>query len=138
MGFDSEHNWGSIHFNLKRKNVYGGDRGNISLSISGLDSFEEIKENVEVILWTTKYSWVSIKCKRDCAEMIKTIDNFLKPLLLTNSIDDFKKQEPMTIENFEMTMKKLMNNLETQSIDYKEELINTLEKTLEQLKNEKD
>jgi len=136
LGFDyGDHSWGSTFYELKRKDIYGGRRKELSLSIKGLDCYDEIPEEVTVSLWLDDGSWISSSCKRECSEMIKTIEGILKPLLLTNSIDDFNTQSKMNIENVDVYLNNIMNTLDTQSKDFKGELINTLEKTLETLKS---
>lgn len=107
-----------IGYQLKRKSIYGHKATNIILSFFGLDSFVK-KDTVDVCLSTGDYSYISITCKRDETEIIKSIDSILKPLLLTESINNIETSKNMEVENVDIILNQLNN------LDFKTQHINT-------------
>lgn len=135
LGFKSK---GEAMFILDRKNVYNGRREDVVLHVNGLEymgSDKELSKTVSLILYTDNYSWVEIKnIPRNPDDIIRNIDGILKPLFLFDSAHDLKKSEEFTAQNFDIVMKKVVNFTSVQEASYKEELIKSLEKTLETLK----
>ena len=86
LGFESSYNM----FTYKPKDIYGGNTTEITLQILGLSDcgYQDtlnLKET-EIILWTSSYSWVTTKVKRDFKSIKEGIDSILKPLLVAESI----------------------------------------------------
>ena len=105
----------------------------IELEIQNLDSMSEIKEDIEVkLLFETK--WLSVKCKRNVYDIIKTIEGLLYPILLLNTTSLISLTDKFTPQNIEMTEKKI-SGFDVKSKEIKDELIEKLEKTLKVLKD---
>ncbi len=118
LGFKSA--GGKETYKLKDKNIYGFQTSNIEISIWGLDSFNDVfdkkkpADEVEVVIWTGDWSWISHKCKRNVEDIKKGIDGLLKPLLATDAVTLMLRSEKMkTVEDFDIVLRKLHANLDT-------------------------
>ncbi len=108
-------------FELNRKSIYDYQATNISLSFRGLDCWNDIPETVDVILWVDNFSFFSSTCKRDATEIIKTIDSLLKPLLVTESINNIKTSDKLTMSDIDVKLNKIIN-LDIKQTDVKQYL----------------
>jgi hypothetical protein len=135
IGFEST---GQSNYILKRKNIYGGDREKICIYVSGLEieyGGKELSKTIDIVLWRGDSSWVSVKnIKRHPDYIIPEIDALLKPLFLVNSADDFKKSEELTFKNIDVVMEQLLGDYSIGTQNVKDQLIKSLEETLEKLK----
>jgi hypothetical protein len=120
LGFkhDGSH-WNSSYFEYNKKSIYGHQLTDVSLSISGLDAFNELKEMVNIILHLEPGSWVSSKCKRTVEDMIKTIDGLLKPLLVTEAVSHIQTSDKMKTSDVDIILNQL-KDLDAQSTDIKD------------------
>jgi hypothetical protein len=123
-------------YTYKNKDVYGGNTTNVMLTFNGLDdckSYNPInKEEVSIMLWTSDYSWIETKVKRNFKDLQKGIDSLLKPLLLSESIQLLSIENKLKQSNIDIDIKGIdMNNLSLQSQEYK----NTLKQKLQDILN---
>lgn len=93
------------YFELKDKNIYGFKSSNFSISFSGLDTWDNsgkdkkgnitfnIPKTITIYLHTGSYSWIEVKVKRNVEDIKKGIDSLLKPLYLTDGVDNIKRAE---------------------------------------------
>ncbi len=122
LGFNySGTNWGSSYFEYNKKSIYGHQLTDVSLSISGLDSFSELKEMVDINVHLGYSSWVSSKCKRTVEDMIKTIDGLLKPLFVAEAASHIKTSDKMTTSNVDIILNQV-KGLDVQKTDIKDYL----------------
>lgn len=136
QGFKSDGNhWGGIEgFCLELKNIYGGKSNKIQITISGLDYINEISETVDISLWTSSYSWISQTVKRDAVEIIKAINSIVKPLLLTDGINNVNESDKYNVEKFTASINEFdLGSLTKYSKEYKHELKEKLQQILETL-----
>ncbi len=130
--YDGSH-WDSrSYFEYNKKSIYGHQLTDVSLSISGLDSFNELKEMVHINLHLGEGSWVSSKCKRTVEDMIETVDGLLKPLLVTEAVSHIQTSDKMKTVNVDMILNQL-KGIDIQKSDIKDylksqllEIVNTL------------
>jgi hypothetical protein len=109
MGFKCED---SEYFYLDRKRIYKYQTTNIKMSIYGLDPMgrgffsndDKLKKEVTVVLHTGDYSWTEVKAKRNVEEIKSAVDSMLKPLLLSEGVENIvtsdKMDDPTDIEIF--------------------------------------
>lgn len=71
-------------YELDQKNIYGKE-SDISLTFSGLNSFNKVSEYVEISYSVSWGSWVSVKVKRNVEDIKKGINSILKPLFLSDA-----------------------------------------------------
>jgi len=133
LGFkhDGSH-WNSSYFEYNKKSIYGHQLTDVSLSISGLDSFNELKEMVHINLHLGEGSWVSSKCKRTVEDMIKTIDGLLKPLLVTEAVTHIQTSDKMKTSDVDIILNQI-KGIDIQKTDIRDhlksqllEIVNTL------------
>jgi hypothetical protein len=118
--FDGSNNNYS-HFIYNKKSIYGHQLTNISVSIYGLDSFNELKETVKIIVDTGDYSWISSTCKRTVEDMIKTIDSLLKPLLVTEAVSHINTADKMEFGDVDIILNRI-KGINIQKTDIKDYL----------------
>jgi hypothetical protein len=122
LGFNySDTNWDSSYFEYNKKSIYGHQLTDISLSIVGLDAFNELKENVDINVHLGDNSWVSSKCKRTVEDMIRTIDGLLKPLLVTEAISHIQTSDKMKTSDVDIILNQI-KGLGIQKTDVKDYL----------------
>jgi len=98
LGFKSS---ASEYYVLNDKNIYGFVTSNVTMTIHGLDSFNDVYKNgaprdtVKVILYTSDYSWVNVTVNRTVEDIKNGIDTLLKPLLITDSSNMINKSEKL-------------------------------------------
>lgn len=130
-------------FVLDKKNIYNYVSHEIKMSLSGYscwgrkwssEGLGEPTEDVKVILWTGDYSWTEVVVKRNVEDVKKAIDTTLKPLLVTDSVDNFTLAEKLlkSPEGIDITMNKMMG-MGMKSESYREELKGKLKKVLAEL-----
>jgi hypothetical protein len=117
-----------------KKNIYGYNSTDITISFNGLDKWEnrsgglpksdELPEEVTINLWTGPYSWISVKTKREVESIKEGIDSLLKPLLVTESANSFSMSEKLENATMDMDilLKKLTNSLDQSTDDFKSTL----------------
>jgi len=133
-----------VTYTLGRENVYGLTRGEIALTFINLECFSheyknnKLPETIDISLSTSSKdgSWVSTKSiKRDPDDIIEAIETIMKPLLLSDSVSDYKLASDMNnVGDIDIVLSKAAG-LGIKSKPYKEELINKLEETLKALKS---
>jgi hypothetical protein len=116
------------------KNIYGYKSNDITISFDGLDKWEkrssglpksdELPKEVSINLWTSPYSWISVKTKREVESIKEGIDSLLKPLLVTDSANSFSMSEKLENATMDMDilLKKLSDSLDTSTEDFKSTL----------------
>lgn len=116
------------------KNIYGYKSNDITISFDGLDKWEkrssglpksdELPKEVSINLWTSPYSWISVKTKREVESIKEGIDSLLKPLLVTDSANSFSMSEKLENATMDMDilLKKLSESLDTSTEDFKSTL----------------
>jgi hypothetical protein len=113
-------------YKVTKKNIYGYRSTDIQLTFWGLErSFGEdgVSEEVSVNLWTSDWSWVSVKCKRNVEDIKKGISAILKPLLMTESVSLLGLAENLeTIEDVEVMMNQFTLSLQNIKVDMKAHL----------------
>ena len=117
-----------------KKNIYGYNSNDITISFSGLDKWDnwlgvlpksdELPKEVTINLWTGPYSWISVKTKREVESIKEGIDSLLKPLLVTESANSFSMSEKLENATMDMDilLKKLTNSLDQSTDDFKSTL----------------
>ena len=110
-------------YTLSKKNIYGYRSTDISITFWGLEQGfgdDGVAEEVSVNLWTDKYSWVSVKCRRNVEDIKKAIDSILKPLLVTESVSLLNLAEKLnTSEDVDVIINKITGALEKVGGDIK-------------------
>ena len=95
-------------YELNQKNIYGKE-SDISLTFSGLDTFNKISEYVEISYSIAFGSWVSVKVKRNVEDIKKGIDSILKPLFLSDAATGFINGDKLgTNEQLDVMFNKLI------------------------------
>lgn len=117
-------------YTLTRKNVYNGPREPLHLTVVGLNSLEKINEEVKIHINLEDYSFVESKCKRDADEIIKTIDALVHPLIITNSADDLKYSQSLSLQKADMLKWDIMNDFSIMETEIKAQVITKLKETL--------
>lgn len=117
-----------------KKNIYGYNSTDITISFSGLDKWgnrsgglpksDELPKEVTINLWTGPYSWISVKTKREVESIKEGIDSLLKPLLVTESANSFSMSEKLenATMDVDILLKKLTNSLDQSTDDFKSTL----------------
>jgi hypothetical protein len=99
--------WDSSYFEYDKKSIYGHKLTDVSLSISELDSFNELKEMVTINVHLGQGSWVSSKCKRTVEDMIKAIDGLLKPLFVTEAVSHIQTSDKMKTSDVDIILNQI-------------------------------
>jgi len=135
IGFKHSNSYTSTDFFVLRKdNVYNYSTGSISISINGLSTSGKIEDEVNIMLYTGKYSWVEVKAKRKVKDIKAAIDSLLKPLLISESVNFFETSEKLdNFKDVEITVKKMENMFSVKSESYKKELKKRLLEMAEKL-----
>ena len=117
-----------------KKNIYGYNSTDITISFNGLDKWEnrsgglpksdELPEEVTINLWAGPYSWISVKTKREVESIKEGIYSLLKPLLITESVNSFSMSEKLENATMDMDilLKKLTNSLDQSTDNFKSTL----------------
>ncbi len=125
------------YFTLKVKGAYGEDVEKVTISIYGLDFFadkDELKKVVDIRLWMTDHSWISVKdIPRHPDNIIPEIEGLLKPFFLISAANDFKMSEKFKAKDLNLTKNEL-SGVNIVSEDYKEKLKKSLQEALDALK----
>jgi hypothetical protein len=113
-------------YTVTKKNIYGYNSTDIKITFWGLEigfGDEGVAEEVEVILWTSQYSWVSVKCKRNVEDIKKGISAILKPLMITESVTLLSLAEKLeTTEDIDVMMNQFTLSLQNIKVDMKAHL----------------
>jgi hypothetical protein len=113
-------------YTVTKKNIYGYNSTDIKITFWGLErGFGDagVAEEVEVILWTSQYSWVSVKCKRNVEDIKKGISAILKPLMITESVSLLNLAEKLeTTEDVDVMMNQFTGSLQHLKGDMKTHL----------------
>ena len=133
LGFKSNYN----SFTYTPQNIYGGYSNKIVLQIVGLSDLGlmdtlNLKE-IEIILWTGEFSWVTVKAKRDFKSIKQGIDSMLKPLLVTEGISLTSLSEKLEYVNLTILEKKLTSSLDIIGVELKDKLKRQLTEILNKL-----
>lgn len=115
-GFDSA-------YTLNKKNIYGYRSTDIQMTFWGLEAgFGDSgnAEEVSINLWTSGWSWVSVKCKRNVEDIKKGIDSILKPLLITESVSLLDMSEKLeTTGDVNLILNQITGAFEKVGVDIK-------------------
>ena len=132
LGFTTPHFCGdNEYYQLINKDIYGLKASPTGISIWGMDAWNfyedgnfNLPEEVTIALHGQGMSWVTVKAKSEVESMKKAIDSLLKPLLVGNSVRDFKKSEEFKNASgeIEVYLHSLAKYMEHVSIDYKSTL----------------
>ena len=133
LGFETT---GNDSYILNQKNIYGGLSNGIEIYINGLDfdTYEEC-EKITINLYTSKNSYISVSSKKDADSIVLALNSLLKPLFLTNSIQNIELSDKLNFEDIELSLNSInLTKLSLKSESYKEKLKIKLEEILEKLK----
>lgn len=123
-GFKTSYHYDS--FRLDRKSIYGYDATNVSVNYY----IDVDNKEIRIILHTGRFSWVQTKCSFDFKDIHKSLDGLLKPLFLTEGVENIKTSDKMQNSNIEAVIKQLQGFDEiTSKVELKDkllELANTL------------
>jgi len=120
LGFKNSKSDDSYIF--EQKNVYRGNLNVINISIDGLNM-------------TSDNSFIQISSEKDADSIVLALNNLLKPLFLTNGIQNIELSDKLNFEDFEPTDNRFnLSTLSLKSASYKQELREKLEQILEKLK----
>lgn len=116
IGFKYGKNYSDIEtYDLKQKNIYGKE-SNVSLTFSGLNSFNKVSEYVEISYSIAWGSWVSVKVKRNVEDIKKGIDSILKPLFLSDAATGIINDDKLeSNEQLEVLFNKLIGFTKSES-----------------------
>jgi hypothetical protein len=120
IGFRHE---GDFVYMYKPKSIYGIPVTNIGIILTGMDYFNEVKDEVEIKLFTEGQGYTSVvtKAKRDAVEIIKGIESLLKPLLTTESLSHLELAEPMEMSDIDIALRKI-EGLDIKEFDIKKHI----------------
>ena len=104
-------------YTVTKKNIYGYRSTDIQLTFWGLErgfGDDGVAEEVDINLWTSQYSWVSVKCKRNVEDIKKGISAILKPLMITESVSlmNLADEKLETTEDVDVMMNQLTGSLQ--------------------------
>lgn len=112
--------WMADYYKLNRDSIYGYSCTDIKLT----HSINENYETVKLHLSTSKFSWVTVTCGFDFKEIHRMIDGLLKPLLLSEGIQNIKLSEKMRNSNVNLIIEQLQGfNINSSKIELKEKLL---------------
>jgi len=108
-------------FTPTRESIYG-------LTVSSVQIWYNINEENKVVelslAGANDNGWITTKSSFDFKDIHKTIDNLLKPLLLTEGIKDIQLSDKMLMGDVELSINKLKGlNITTSKLELKEKLI---------------
>ena len=89
LNFISE---GDSNYRLKTKNAYNYCATNVVISFSGLDAIRSGKildDKINIYVFVSGSSWVTVKTDREVEAIKKGIDTLLKPLLVSESVNNY-------------------------------------------------
>lgn len=119
LGFKNEN---SDFFTLEVKSIYG-NKNPFYLSIFGLESEYFAAKNgeweckllpeVKISLSTGEYSFLTVICNRDVDEIIKAINNLLKPLFLSETLEFLKLTDNVKLFDGTSEIKEINSKGET-------------------------
>ena len=113
----------TLYFKYNKKSVYGYNTTNIEIRLSGLDMFSfEKSESINIRLFTSECGWMSIKSAKDVDSIKATIDSLLKPLFLSEGVNNINTSEEMEFYEGVDIIKTITKDLNISSESYKKEL----------------
>lgn len=132
IGFEDNNSWdgGNGCYKLNYgENSYGYTATDVRISFFGLsDDFfakDSLSRNeVQITLWVSDWSWVSVKTPRVAEEIVKGIDSLIKPLLVsegTNLVTHSEKLQNVS-RDLDITLTQISENGDVFSQQYKETL----------------
>ena len=109
LGFKYGNDFGDTEtYELNQKNIYGKD-SDVSLTFTGLDSFNKVSEYVDIYYSVSWDSWVSIKVKRNVDDIKKGIDSILRPLFISDAATGLINDDKLeTEEQLDVLFNKLV------------------------------
>lgn len=132
MGFEYDRNIYSLTMNK-----VAGNKDKLKIDITVKDKDNNEYEVIAALL-TGEYSWIDLSGKT-YKEVMDNISSIMRAITLTtlaNSFDIFNKTKDANIDLVDgMMMSKMSDTLCIEKMSFKEYLINTLEETLNNLKN---
>lgn len=132
MGFEYDRNIYSLTMNK-----VAGNKDKLKIDITVKDKDNNEYEVIAALL-TGEYSWIDLSGKT-YKEVMDNISSIMRAITLTtlaNSFDIFNKTKDANVDLVDgMMMSKMSDTLCIEKMSFKEYLINTLEETLNNLKN---
>ena len=132
IGFEDNNSWdgGNGGYKLNHGgNCYGYTATDVRITFFGLSDYFFAKDSltrneVQITLWLSDWSWVSIKTPRVAEEIVKGIDSLIKPLLVSEGVNLVTHSEKMThISNgMDITLTQISENGQLLNQEYKETL----------------
>lgn len=133
LGFSREsHSSGYDTYVLKRPSIYGHQATEVVLTFRNLDTlgywspkkgYKNFPKEVDIMLSTGDWSWISSKAKRNVEDIKKGINSLLKPLMLTEGVENVKSSEKMEeVGDVDLLMQQFSIAAGMQSKDAKAEL----------------
>jgi hypothetical protein len=122
LGFKSDM-YSDDLYKLSNENVYGYITTNISVSFSGLKAFDR-KDRVAIYVWISGTSFIKTEIIKTIESIKEGIDSLLKPLLISDSINNFNTAEKMENDtmDIDILLSKINQSLDMSSQDYKSKL----------------
>jgi hypothetical protein len=127
LGFEfSGSNFGYESFALKRPSIYGHQLTKVILTFKGLNTVrayvgqEGFPKKVSISLSSGDWSSVNTKADRNVEDIKKAINSLVKPLMLTEGVENVKTSEKMEeVGNVDLLFKKLSVAAGMQTMDAK-------------------
>lgn len=111
-------------FNLKRNSIYGGKHTSINLNYS-IDVEEEL---IKIYLYNSDFSWVETKTSFNFKDIHKKLNGLLKPLLLTEGIENIKISDKMQDSDIDLIIKELKGfDISSSKVNLKNKLLELAE-----------
>lgn len=127
LGFESvDYSFGYETYVLKRPSIYGHQPTKVALTFKGLRAIgayvgkEEFPNKVHVSLSTGDWSSVNTDADRNVEDIKKAINSLLKPLMLTEGVENVKTSEKMEeVGDVDLLFNKFSLAAGMQSVDAK-------------------
>lgn len=88
-------------FKLNRGSIYGYNATNIDITYIIKD------DSVTINLWTSRYTWVSVNSDHTLENIENKLDGLLKPLFLTEGVENIKTADKMQNSKIDVLLKEL-------------------------------
>lgn len=133
LGFKSDMSSDDV-YKLSNENAYGYVTTNVSVSFYGLRAFDE-KDKVTIYVWTSGTSCIKTEVIKDVESIKEGIDSLLKPLLISDSINNFNTAEKMENDTMDIDifLSKINHSLDMTNQNYKSKLKDRLIELIDKL-----
>jgi len=90
----------SDSFKLDRGSIYDYNATSVEITFS-------VDKGVSFNFWTGQYSWVNTRCSLDFSDVEKTFESLLKPLLLSEGVQNIKSADTMKTSKVDIVLNEL-------------------------------